>query len=148
MPRPKPTRIEGQFIPHRRDLLESPAWRSLSPAARRILDRLELEDMYEGGGENGNLICTYDQMAEYGVRRQSIKAAIAELVAVGMVEVTHKGRGGNAVYRDASRYRITYLRTGKGSRAQSPTDEWRRFNPPDQGRRSASVEVDPTRAVP
>jgi hypothetical protein len=122
VPRVKPNAIVGQFIPHRIDLIESVAWGGLSLAARRVLDRLEIEHMHHGGVENGHLPCTYSDLERFGVRRKSISAAIEELVAAGMIEVTHQGRGGNAVYRNASRYRLTYLAT----RTAAPTDEWKR----------------------
>lgn len=114
--------IHGQFIAHRVDLLESFAWASLSLAARRCLDRLEIEHAHHGAKENGNLPCTYGDFERFGVRRKSIAPAIRELVAAGLIEITHKGRGGNAEFRQPSRYRLTYLHTRTGA----PTDEWRR----------------------
>ena len=134
MARPNPKRIEGQFVPHRADLLASAAWRKLSLAARLVLDRLELEHMAEGGAENGNLACTYDHFEEHGIRRKSVKPALAELVAAGMVEITFKGRGGNAAYRHPSRYRLTYL----SAKGRAPTDDWR-----GKGNVPASVERTP-----
>lgn len=122
----KPGTIAGQFIPHRVDMLESDAWASLSLAARRVLDRLEIEHAHNGGKENGNLVCTYKDFERFGIRRPSIAAAVRQVVAVGLVEVTHRGRGGNAEYRDPSRYRLTYLATGKAA----PTDDWRAFAAP------------------
>lgn len=125
MPKPNPKRIDGPFIAHRNDVLASDAWASLSLAARRVLDRLEIEHMAHAGNENGNLIVTYDQLVTFGIRRQSIRPAIGDLVAAGLVEITHIGRGGNAAYRDASRYRLTYLPTTKAA----ASDDWRRFTP-------------------
>lgn len=126
MPRQKPNRIEGQFVAHRVDLIASEAWRTAGRAARGILDRLELEHMAHGGNENGNLTCTYDDFASYGIRRKSIAPALNELVELGLIEIVARGRGGNAAYRHASRYRLTYLAT----RSAAPTDEWRRYVAP------------------
>ena len=98
----------------------------LSLAAHRVLLRLEIEHCHEGGRENGNLVCTYDQFERFGIRRASVADAIKQLVTVGLVEVTHQGRGGNREYRDPSRYRLTYLQT----QAANPTDEWRRYVTP------------------
>jgi len=118
--------IEGQFIAHRIEMLESSAWASLTFAARRILDRLEIEHAHHGGKENGNLPCTYDDFERFGVRRASVAAGIRLLVAGGFVEVTHSGRGGNGEFRDPARYRLTYLNTPKAN----PTDEWRKITTP------------------
>lgn len=121
-----PGAIEGQFIAHRVELLESDAWCGLSFAARRILDRLEIEHAHHGGKENGRLVATYADFERFGIRRRSIAEAIRLLVRTGLVEITHTGRGGNAEFRDPSRYRLTYLPTEKAT----STDEWRRYRAP------------------
>lgn len=126
--RAKPS-IGGQFIAHRVEMLESEAWRSLSFAARKVLDRLEIEHAHHGGKENGRLPCTYQDLARFGVRRSSVSGALRQLVATGFIEVTHQGRGGNADYRDPSRYRLTFLHTKAGSRVIDPTDDWRKWSP-------------------
>ena len=123
---PKPGTIVGQFIAHRVAMLESDAWARLTFVARRVLDRLEIEHAHHGGKENGKLVCTYRDFELFGVRRPSIAAAIRLLVEVGLVEVTHQGRGGNAEFRDPSRYRLTYLPTEK----KAPTDEWENYTAP------------------
>ena len=45
----KPKTIVGQFVPHRLEMLQSLAWRSLSGTARRVLDRFEIEHMKHAG---------------------------------------------------------------------------------------------------
>jgi hypothetical protein len=80
----KSSGIAGQFIAHRIEMLESAAWASLTFAARRILDRLEIEHANHGGKENGNLPCTYDDFERFGVRRASVAAGIRLLVAGGV----------------------------------------------------------------
>ncbi len=79
--------------------------------------------MAHAGTENGNLPCTYDDFERYGVRRRSIPDAMRQLQRLGFVIVAEQGRGGNAEWRRASRYRLTYL----GAGGMPPTDEWRRF---------------------
>lgn len=123
MPRSKPTRIEGQFIAHRLDMLESEAWTSLSFVARRMLDRLEIEHGHHGGKQNGALPCQYDDFAAFGIRRQSVMAGLDELKRKGFIEVTRPGRGGNAEWRLPTLYRLTYLPTAKSG----PTDDWREY---------------------
>src|SRR5436190_14169667 len=85
-------RIGDQFVAYRVTMLGSPAWRALSLVARRLLNRLEIEHCNHGGKENGRLVCTYDDFAAYGIRRRSIASGIAELVALGFIEVTERGR--------------------------------------------------------
>lgn len=135
MGRRKPSHIAGQFIAHRVEMLESPAWAALSFAARRILDRLEIEHAHHGGKDNGNLPCTYDDFERFGVRRKSIAPAIRQLVECGFVEITRKGSGGNAEFRQPSRYRLTYLPT----KTAAPTECWRRH----QKNRSPGAKAPP-----
>jgi hypothetical protein len=113
-------KIAGQFIAHRVEMLRSPAWRALNFAARRVLDRLEIEHAEHGARENGSLVCTYDDFKRWGIRRGSVSAALADLIALGFLEVTQQGRMAAADFYIPSKYRITYLNT----RAAGPTDEW------------------------
>ena len=98
--------------------------RVLSQAAIRVMHRIEIEHMAHGGAENGRLIVTYDQFEEYGVYCHAISPALRELVALGFLEVTEKGCGGNANHRRANRFRLTYV--NMNSRA-APTHEWRKI---------------------
>ena len=123
MGRRKASSIEGPIVAHRLELMESDSMASLNMAARRVLDRLEFEHMHHGGKENGNLPCTYEDFARFGVRRQSIPRAIKALVRAGLVVITHKGRGGNAEWRQASPYHFTYI----AAKGDPPTDEWKRY---------------------
>lgn len=127
MARRKPGLINGQFIAHRVEMLESPAWAALSFAARRALDRLEIEHAHHGGKDNGRLACTYDDFERFGLRRKSISEAIRQLVACGFVEVTERGSGGNREFRRPARYRLTYL----GTKTAAPTDDWRSYRTQD-----------------
>src|ERR1700722_18458494 len=94
--RKKRTQIAGQFIVHPKQMIESPAWRALSLAARRALDRIEIEHMNHGGSQNGELPVTYQDFENFGVRRHSVAPAIRELVALGIVAISKKGYGGAA----------------------------------------------------
>lgn len=130
MSRRKRSQIEGQFIAHRREMRESPAWLALTFNARRVLDRLELEHMAHGAEDNGNLICTYEQFKAAGLRGPSIAQAINECEALGFVEVTKRGSPSLSRYRNPSTYRLTYI-FGRG-RNSSPTDEWRQIKTAEQ----------------
>jgi hypothetical protein len=115
------SRISGQFAWRTIEMMESPAFRVLSHSARRILDRLEIEIAHHGGNDNGRLPCTFDHFVEYGIDRHSIAPALREVEALRFVEVTERGRAGNAEYRRPNLFRVTYRPVG---RAQA-TDEWR-----------------------
>jgi hypothetical protein len=116
-------KIEGQYIPHRLAMIQSPAWRVLSLSARRVLERIEIEHMQHGGKENGQLAVTYDHLVEYGIDRHAIAPAQRELEAPGFAEITEHGCAGHAEHRAPNKFQLTYLHTN----TWKPTDEWRRI---------------------
>ncbi|WP_056195543.1 hypothetical protein [Methylobacterium sp. Leaf123] len=86
---------QGQaFLWLTRDMVESPAWRAMSQNARLVIDRVCVEHMGHGGGQNGFLPVTYDDFENAGIRRGSIRRAIAEALALGFVQMTQKGTRG------------------------------------------------------
>ena len=103
------SRIEGQFIPRPVDMIRSPAFGVLSLSAHRVLARIEIEHADHGGRENGKLPVTFDDFERFGIDRHAIGPAIRECVALGFLEVVERGRAGNAEFRKASVYRLTYL---------------------------------------
>ena len=115
--------ISGQFAPRVVEMIESPAFRILSLSALRVLSRVEIELAHHGGKDNGRLPITYDE--KYGIHRHSISPAIHEAEALGFLQVTERGRGGNAEFRSPNRFRLTYRHakevSGDGSH------EWRRI---------------------
>ena len=129
--------IDGQYVAHRLAMLEHPAFHALSFVARRILDRIEIEHCHTGGNENGNLIVTYSDFERFGIRRKSVTAAIAELVAFGFLEVVERGRPSAMEYRTPSKYRLTYFHTA----TRGPTDEWARLSE-DDARQIAAASRD------
>jgi hypothetical protein len=116
--------IKGSYIPHRRNMLESLAWRSLNGVAKQILDCLEIEYMRHAGKDNGRLICTYDDMVDYGIRRASIGPGIRLVSAAGFLVVERRGSW-SADHANPTLYRLTYLPTD----GANPTDEWRNYLP-------------------
>jgi len=103
------TEIGAQFVARTKDVLESYAYRVLSLSARKVLDRIELENMYHGGADNGKLPVTYEDFQKYGMDRGAIAPAIREAVALGFLEVTEPGCAGNAEFRSPNKFRLTYL---------------------------------------
>ena len=82
--------------------------RVLSLAARRALDRIEIEHAHHGGADNGKLPITYADFERHGLHPNAIAPAIRELAALGFIEVMRKGYGGAAEVRVPSLYRLTY----------------------------------------
>jgi hypothetical protein len=116
--------ISGQFAPRLIEMLESPAYRQLSLAGRRVLDRLEIELAHHGGLENGALPVTYDDFEKYGIDRKVVHAAIAETVALGFVRITRPGMAGNADFRRPNLFLLTY-RPAKGEHRGDGCHDWR-----------------------
>jgi hypothetical protein len=135
--RERRTSIGGQFAPRLIEMISSPAFRVLSLSARRVLDRLEIEMASHGGTDNGNLPCTYDDFEKYGIHRHAIAPAIREAEALGFIEVTARGRAGNAEWRTPNLFRLTYRHTknGKGD----GTHEWRKIETIEQATKLAAM---------
>ena len=137
------TAIDGPFIPYRREMIESPAFRALSNSALRILHRLEIEHMAHAGTENGNLVCTYQDFVDYGLSMGAIKPALSQLVALGFIEIKIQGRRSSGGVKMPSCYRLTYL-PESGVDAK-PTDEWARMD--EQAVADAMAALEPSRAL-
>ena len=125
----KRNRITGQFAARPIEMLEGPAYQVLSRAAHQVLARIEIEHAHHGGTDNGHLPVTYEQFVEYGLHRKAVPPAIRELEALGFIEVTQRGCGGNADFRRPSHYRLTY-RHAKGETGDG-THEYRQFKDMD-----------------
>ena len=115
------TKIGGAFSYHLIEMISSPAFCVLSLSARRVLDRLEIELASHGGTSNGKLPVTFADFHRYGIDYNAIAPAIREVVALGFVEITKKGRAGNEEYRSPNIFRLTYRHTDYAN----STEEWR-----------------------
>jgi hypothetical protein len=137
-------RIPDYFVARLLEMLDSPAWRTLSLSARRLLDRLDIENRRHGGKLNGQLIVTFEQFRSYGMDRHAVAPAIREAVSLGFLAVTRQGCAGNADQRQPSQYRLTYHPAegmpGYGS------NEWRSVTTSEEANRIA-VEARRTHAA-
>ena len=116
---------EGPYVVHRGKMLESDAYRSLGKTELKILARLEIELMRHRGTNNGRIICTYDDFAEYGIRRRSISRGLHNLCRVGLLVVTQRGR--RDALRNPHHYRLPYLVShDEAGNIIPPTDEWKK----------------------
>jgi hypothetical protein len=132
--RHKSARIGEQFANQPLRMLESPAWRVLSRAARQFINRLEIE-MCKHGGRNKDLPLTYEDLVEYGITRDQIPPAMREAQALGFAVCTQKGSGGNAEWRKPNLWRLTYLHNHRGDRddpGNFPTHEWEQIKTVDE----------------
>ncbi len=102
-------KIDGQYVPHLRELIEGPAWRALSRPARLVLDRIEIEHLRHRGQDNGNLAVTFDDFVEHGIHRNVIASAFRECVALGLLVITRRGCAGNAEFRAPNLFLLPYL---------------------------------------
>jgi hypothetical protein len=121
--RQTPATPSGQWCSRPREMLESAAYRVMSRAGHQVLSRIELELRYHGGKENGHLPVTFENFVDYGIERGGIAPALREVEALGFIEITHHGRGGNAEHRSPNLFRLTYEPTKNAD----PTNEWKRF---------------------
>lgn len=119
------TSFSGQFAGRLIEMLELPAYRVLSLAAHRMLDRLDVELGHHGGTENGNLIVTYRQFEAYGIHKDSVGPAQRELEALGFIEITERGCAGNAGFGKPNKFRLTF-HPAEGAPSDG-SHEWRRF---------------------
>jgi hypothetical protein len=112
----------GWNVPLPSALLDSPCWLVMSHRAWKALSAIITEHARTGGKENGALIVPYTDMERRGLRRSSIREAIVELEALGLITVTLKGRRSSGEHRHPSQYRLTWLGTPD---TVGPTNEWR-----------------------
>lgn len=104
-----------------RELLASPAMRSLSLTGRRLLDYLMIEDMNHAGTKNGALMATHDQLIAFGLSRRLVSEAVRELVFLGLVRAV-RGRLTRGGVKAPNLYRLTFYADNDGSPA---TNEWK-----------------------
>jgi hypothetical protein len=114
-------KIAGQFAARLIEMLESVAYRAMSLSGHRVIARIEIELAHHAGHDNGRLPVTFDDFERYGIDRHAIAPAIREVEALGFVEVSERGRAGNAEYGTPNRFRLTYRPTA----AAEATNDWR-----------------------
>jgi hypothetical protein len=112
--------IQGQFVAHRRELIESTAWKHKSVPLWRIFERLEIEHMCHAGACNGSLSVSYGQFEDHGVSRNDIPRAIQLGKDLGLLKVKPNPKKFNGQIRPDNLYTLTYLSVD----GRQPTDEW------------------------
>jgi hypothetical protein len=100
---------------------------ALSITARRVLDRLIAEHLKHGGRENGRLHVSYRQLAQWTRANDgNIPPALAELVDLGLLVITHGERVAGSSKVAPNVYRLTFFPDHEDA---ASTDEWRRWEP-------------------
>lgn len=120
-----------------KEMLESYGWRAMSCNARLAVDCIAVEHMAHAATMNGDLRVSFDRFEKFGIRRGSIASAVAEVDAIGFIDLVEKGTRGWGEYRGkTSVFRIAWLPTNQGDPA---TTRWRRFRSLEEARRAASL---------
>jgi len=105
-------------VPHR--MIESEAWRSLSPPAIKVW--MQLRSRYNGSN-NGALSLSYADAGNLlGLGRSTIKKAFDELEEKGFIELIKLGHWHG---RKATEWRVT----DEGFKGKPATQEWRNWKP-------------------
>ena len=100
---------------------------ALSITARRVLDRLIAEHLKHGGRENGRLHVSYRQLAQWTRANDgNIPPALAELVDLGLLVITHGERVAGSPKIAPNVYRLTFFPDHEDA---ASTNEWRRWEP-------------------
>lgn len=124
---------KSQFIIHKRELLESMAWKSLNLNERRLIDFLELCLLDTAGENNGDLIATYRQIEKYGgIDRHFIKNTINTLIEKGLLKVKISdtvGKYGKYTYCFCLTYLPSSFMENNKKVFLEPSNEWLRYNP-------------------
>ncbi|MDF0695491.1 hypothetical protein PYR71_02990 [Rhizobium sp. MC63] len=102
-------------------LLESPAFTSLSANASRAFFRIIVEHTAHAALANGRLVVTHPQFVSYGVTGEYVADALDELDYKGLVKV-RCGRAGSGVAHP-NIFTLTFVGDHEGA---PPTHDWRR----------------------
>jgi hypothetical protein len=107
-----PKKAPRRFVWLHVEVMESPHWCGLSINARRILDRLLIENNQHRSEKNGQLQVSFDQFVEHGVGRRFVRPALKELVSLGLLTISSgKAQG---CRRPPNLYRLAFLGTLDG----------------------------------
>ena len=118
-----------------KELLESEAWRTAPIWTIRFVFRLMVEHTAHAGTQNGNLICTFNDCATWGIRRNNIKDAQTDAIKRGLVYQSQKGRASAGRGRRPSRFGLGWIGGHDGSPAPN---RWKAWRAPSFGRLTPS----------
>src|SRR5262249_40305675 len=128
--------VEENFVMLPRSFFESFAWRACSNACRLAVERVMIEHLAHGGRENGELTVTKTDFMKHGIHNDGVAPALREAVALGLLELTRRGRAGNAMYRQGHRWAVTPVLESKGLKPYGA--QWRRFKSMEEAAEAAA----------
>ena len=106
------------------EMMEHEAFRALSPNSLRLLNRLLIEHVQQGGQENGRLVVTHENLRDYGLNGSSVREAIDECVAFGFIRVKAGGRWAGT--NRPNRFQLTWLGwLDDDDSARDPENTWK-----------------------
>lgn len=118
----KGKRSVGGFVMLRHDIMKSPAWRSLSPAARCVWTEIVLR---YNGDNNGELpLSCREAAALCNIGKGTAKRAFDELQDRGFIKI-----GRIAGFKNKKRYATRWIITHERMDGKKPTNEWRDYEP-------------------
>jgi hypothetical protein len=124
------------FVMLFREVINSFAWRAASGPCRQWIYRIAEEHMAHGGVMNGQLKVTKTNMIEYGLRNHDkIAPALREAIALGLVIMTERGRGGNAESRRSHQFGLAFL---KDQKLKYFGTKWKQFRSLDEAKAAAT----------
>lgn len=112
----------GQFVMLELYMLESPAWRSLSPAGRAAY--IVAVSLYNGGNNGALALSVRQAAAEVGVARNTAARALRELTEKGFLKIRTPG-GFSRKTRHAAEYELTAFPLRDGLPASKDFMRWR-----------------------
>jgi hypothetical protein len=112
-----------------RVFLESEAWRTAPINTRRFVERVMIEHMHHAGTENGNLIVTFKQLAEFGIHGRHRHKAVEDAINRGLIDRPVKGKASAGQNRHPSRYALGWLPWHDGSAARNRWKSWKPKSP-------------------
>ncbi len=107
-----PKKAPRRFVWLPVEVMESPHWCGLSRNARRIIDRLLIENLQHRSEKNGQLQVSFEQFVEHGVGRRFVRPALNELVSLGLLAISSGTARG--CQRPPNLYRLAFLGTLEG----------------------------------
>lgn len=108
------------------DFIFSPAYKSLSANAQRVLWRVIGEYLNKNRNENGRLIVTHPDFVAYGATGRLIADAIDELIFKGLIRA-RRGKAADGTSHPTL-FRMTFFGDFEGS---APTHDWKALGPED-----------------
>jgi len=105
------------------EMMEHEAFRALSFNSLRLLNRLLIEHVQQGGQENGRLVVTHENLRDYGLNGSSVREAIDECVAFGFIRVKAGGRWAGT--NRPNRFQLTWLGWFDDDSARDPENTWK-----------------------